>query len=117
MSDDVVLVPGDTRVIIVPDSTSSVIVKQGESGPSGTPGLVWRGGWSASSAYVTNDVVFYFGSSWVASQPVSAGTAPPTSGTGTSSYWELLARGSNINVTVSHDAPPGPMIDDIWIQV
>lgn len=117
MSDDVIIVPDSGRVVIVPESSRSVIIKQGESGPSGTPGLVWRGSWSASAQYVANDVVYYRGSAWVASQTVAANVAPPDMGNGTSVYWEVLARGSNLQVTISHTSPPGPEIDDIWIQV
>lgn len=117
MSDDVIIVPDSSRVIVVPESSRSVIVKQGESGPAGTPGLVWRGTWAGSTTYAANDVVYYRGSAWVASQSVAANVPPPEVGNGTSVYWEVMARGSNLQVTISGTAPPGPEINDIWIQV
>lgn len=56
-------------------------------GPAGPPGMVWRGVWSAITAYVVNDAVQYGGSSWIA---VAANTnsAPSL----VNPAWNLLAQ-------------------------
>ena len=55
-------------------------------GPAGPAGLVWRGTWSPSGAYVTHDAVYYHGSgsSYVANANNTADTPPGAS-------WSLLA--------------------------
>lgn len=49
---------------------------QGIQGVVGPAGLTWRGTWNSGTAYVKDDAVFYDGSSWFASGPISAGTTP-----------------------------------------
>lgn len=55
---------------------------------AGRVAMVPKGEWSASTAYVRLDVVYYNGSSYVASQD-STGQNPSTA----TNYWQLLARG------------------------
>lgn len=62
---------------------------QGPKGDKGDPGtgagLQYRGAWSASLLYASNDVVTYGGAAWVSTANSNIGTAPAT-GTG----WGLL---------------------------
>lgn len=51
---------------------------QGPAGPVGPAGLNWKGAWSNSSPYVTNDHVTWGGSSYYATANRNAGQAPPT---------------------------------------
>lgn len=55
------------------------------TGERGLPGLVWRGDWSASTAYSVHDVVFYDNASWVA-LAASTNVTPVEGAT-----WDLLA--------------------------
>ena len=57
----------------------------GQTGPQGPP-IAFRGSWNASSAYFTGDTVFWNGSAWIASAPIS-GTPP-----GSAPQWSLLAQ-------------------------
>lgn len=50
-------------------------------------GITWRGGWSATTAYVRGDAVRYVGSSYVAKKP-STNVVPGTTSTAT---WSLMA--------------------------
>ena len=61
---------------------------QGVTGTAGAQGppVLFRGAWSASSAYQTGDAVSYGGSSWIAIAPTS-GSEP-----GTVAQWSLLAQ-------------------------
>ncbi len=59
----------------------------GATGPAGTPGFVWQGTWSASASYLTKDVVFYAGSSYVAIA-ANINQQPDSSPT----YWSVVAR-------------------------
>lgn len=58
----------------------------GPQGPQGSPGLLWRGLFSAAAAYQPGDVVEFGGSSYVATQATS-GTTPEAG----ASDWALLA--------------------------
>lgn len=60
----------------------------GGKGDKGDTGLVWRGAWAAGTAYVPNDVVYYFASAFVALVP-NTGQAPTSPG-GT---WSLVVLG------------------------
>jgi hypothetical protein len=59
---------------------------QGVQGPQGVPGLTWRGAWSVSASYATNDAVQSGGSAWVA-KLASTGVTP-TEG----ASWTMLAQ-------------------------
>jgi len=71
---------------------------QGPAGPVGAAGLVFRGTWSAATAYVVGDVVFYNGSSYVASNAVGPSATPPDTDT---ANWDFLA-------LQGLQGPPGP---------
>ena len=53
---------------------------------TGVPHVDYRGNYSASTAYVANDVVFFNGSSYIAKQSTT-GNAPTNT-----TYWGLLAQ-------------------------
>jgi hypothetical protein len=57
----------------------------GPIGPSGDPGIRWRGQWRRSDHYEPDDAVQHKGSSYIAIAP-SKGHEPPTAGA-----WDLLA--------------------------
>jgi hypothetical protein len=59
---------------------------QGVQGPQGVPGLTWRGAWSVSASYATNDAVQNGGSAWVA-KLASTGVVPIEGAS-----WTLLAQ-------------------------
>ncbi len=59
---------------------------QGDQGPQGVPGLTWRGAWSVSTSYATNDAVQSGGSAWVA-KLASTGMVPVEGAS-----WTLLAQ-------------------------
>ena len=71
---------------------------KGDPGPVGAAGLVFRGTWSAATAYVVGDVVFYNGSSYVASNAVGPSATPPDTDT---ANWDFLA-------LQGLEGPPGP---------
>lgn len=74
---------------------------QGPKGDPGSPGLMWRGAWSAGVPYAVTDTVFYQGSSYRAVQTPPVGTAPTNS-----IYWALVAqRGAD---GVGQQGPAGP---------
>lgn len=58
----------------------------GPAGPAGPAGVTWKGNWSGSASYSTNDGVLYQGSSWRALQ-ASVNQAPATG-----AYWSLVAQ-------------------------
>lgn len=60
---------------------------QGPTGATGASGLIWRGVWADTTAYVANDAVFYSNSSWFASSNPPVGEIPSQSST----YWVPLA--------------------------
>ncbi len=78
----------------------------GPSGAAGTPGLVYQGIWSTASSYVSGDVVFYSGSSYVATQ-ASSNKQPDTN----ASFWSLLAQQGLQGATGATGAagPAGPV--------
>lgn len=61
----------------------------GADGPQGPPGLVWRGVWSGSTTYATNDAVYYQGSAFIATAGVT-GTAPGAVAS-PNSPWQVLS--------------------------
>ncbi len=71
--------------------------KDGATGATGARGLTWRGAWSAITSYVTDDVVQYGGSAWMAKRST---TTPPSEGL----YWSLLAQKGDKGET----GPAGP---------
>lgn len=67
------------------DGRDGAIGPMGPAGPQGEPGLVWRGDWSAATAYAVDDAVGYQGSSYVCA--VANTGAPPIN----TSFWDVLA--------------------------
>ncbi len=65
----------------------------GATGPQGMPGLTWRGAWSVSASYATNDAVQNGGSAWVATLPNTG--ILPTAGTN----WTMLAQKGDPGLT------------------
>lgn len=49
----------------------------GATGAAGAAGLTWRGDWTTTDTYATNDAVYYAGSSYRATAPITAGGPPP----------------------------------------
>jgi hypothetical protein len=64
--------------------------EKGATGPEGKEGIVWKGGWSASTTYKLKEAVFYEGSSYISirESPENKGKTPSTE----PSYWELVAK-------------------------
>ena len=73
---------------------------QGVQGIQGPPGGApqWRGTWSVSTTYVSNDAVSYQGSSYYAPSNVTLGVAPPAA------PWQLMAAQGATGAT----GPTGP---------
>lgn len=59
----------------------------GPQGATGPRGLTWKGAYSGTASYVTDDAVQYNGSSYVATGAVSPGLVP-----GVAPVWELMAQ-------------------------
>ena len=59
---------------------------KGEKGEAGDTGITWESTWNAETQYSTRDVVYYDGSSWIATQD-NVGKTPSA----ISDYWDLLA--------------------------
>ncbi len=59
----------------------------GPTGPEGASGLVWRGTWSNTTDYASNDAVFHNGASWFAENNPPVGNEPSA----LSTYWFPLA--------------------------
>ena len=78
------------RVYGVPGSTGSQgpIGPQGPPGPVGAEGLEWKGAWSSSASYVTDDAVAYNGASYFC---INANTNNQPTGLPTDTNWALLA--------------------------
>lgn len=78
------------RVYGVPGSTGSQgpIGPQGPPGPVGAEGLEWKGAWSSSTSYVTDDAVAYNGASYFC---INANTNTQPTGLPTDTNWALLA--------------------------
>jgi hypothetical protein len=68
---------------------------QGPMGPQGPRSVNWLGPWSGNATYAADDAVEYFGSSYVALQPISS-VAPGSDG---GTFWMLVAAAG----------APGPM--------
>ena len=60
----------------------------GATGAQGIPGATWKGEWSSATEYVSRDVVYYNGNSYIALQTGTNQTPPATS----DSYWQIVAR-------------------------
>lgn len=91
---------GTTKGLLrVIDHQGGARCNPGEATLTWKRGFRWRGAWSPTSPYTTDDVVAYAGSSWVATRP-NMNRAPSASST----YWATVAqRGSP-----GPQGPPGP---------
>jgi len=71
--------------------------------PGGAP--AWRGEWSASTTYVSNDAVSYQGSSYYAPSNVTVGVAPPAT-----PWQQIAAKGDTgpQGPTGADSTVPGP---------
>lgn len=69
----------------------------GPTGPTGATGITWRSSWSSVIAYSINDVVEYFGTSYIAIQP-STNVLPSS----TPLVWQVLS-------SVGATGPTGPL--------
>jgi hypothetical protein len=67
---------------------------QGPQGTQGPAGVSYKGAWSPSTGYLTNDAVFYAGSTYLA-LATSFGTPPDT----TPSAWALLTQAGSVGAT------------------
>ncbi len=81
-----------------PQGLQGVQGNAGPQGPAGATGaqgqpVAFRGAWNAASAYVTGDAVFYGGSSYIATAPIS-GTPPGSAG-----QWSPLAQQGGAGAT------------------
>ena len=81
-------VPGRCVVKLTSPGQPAVVVSIANCAPIS---LTSRGEWSAATAYVTDELVFYDGSTWRARQPVPSQIAPGPAG---EAYWELFATAS-----------------------
>ena len=81
-------VPGRCVVKLTSPGQPAVVVSIASCAPIS---LISRGEWSAATAYVTDELVFYDGSTWRARQPVPSQIAPGLAG---EAYWELFATAS-----------------------
>lgn len=80
----------------------------GTNGPTVAGGggvtMQWRGTWSAATAYSKNDGVAYQGSSYIALNPVTSSTPPPSDPTN----WGVLAQGGATGPTGPQGTPGAP---------
>jgi hypothetical protein len=80
---------------------------KGDTGATGAqgPGFIWRSDWNALASYLTNDVVFFGGSSYIALRG-NSGAEPSTS----PSDWDLVAARGDTGATGA-TGPEGPKGD------
>jgi hypothetical protein len=90
--------PQGIQGLIGPTGATGPAGVQGIAGPIGPAGLTWRGAWSATGAYVKDDVVGFNGASYFCLAPVSSSSTTPTSDP---TKWALLA-------SQGVDGPQGP---------
>ena len=83
-----------------PKGDTGVSGPPGQTGPQGPP-VAFRGAWDGAAAYITGNTVFFNGSGWIATGPVS-GTPP-----GGAPQWSLLAQAGAAGVA-GPQGSPGP---------
>lgn len=112
-----IAIDGEVTVVAY-ENESTVVAVDAATGPAGPPGVAWRGVWDSLTEYVKDDVVFYLGSSWVATSTSTVGVAPPINPLAAPvSPWNLFARGDNVSIFVSTTEPDSPLVGDIWVEV
>ena len=97
------------------DTSSAVLdftIPRGDTGPSGD--ITWRGGWDASTAYGTNESVYYNGSSYIAIA-ASTNVRPDTDTT----KWNIMAQAGAEGGAISSmaDTDISPSVSDNAILV
>ena len=97
------------------DTSSAVLdftIPRGDTGPSGD--ITWRGGWDASTAYGTNESVYYNGSSYIAIA-ASTNVRPDTDTT----KWNIMAAAGAEGGAISSmaDTDISPSVSDNAILV
>jgi len=83
---------------------------QGPPGPVGAAGLNFTGTWSAASTYAVDDVAFYAGSSYVATNPVGPTATTPDVDT---ANWTFLAL-QGLQGPIGPIGPIGPAGASLW---
>ncbi|MEP6767211.1 MAG: hypothetical protein ABJC61_00980, partial [Acidobacteriota bacterium] len=73
----------------------------GAAGVAGAKGLTWRGAWSNSTTYATDDAVSFGGSSWISLANSNFGQSPASS----PAFWDLVAQDG----TDGAAGPQGPV--------
>jgi hypothetical protein len=95
-----------------PPGPQGVRGEQGIIGPLGPVGAQWRGPWSSTDIYKKNDIVQYYGSSYIYINDISSSGQPVSNN---SSHWQVFSQrgedgsaGSSANdVAVSTGDPSG----------
>lgn len=72
------------------DGADGIDGTDGTDGVDGRPGLVWRGIWSPSTTYLTDDAVYHEGSSYISLVDDNTGQTPPAAYT-KDAYWGFLS--------------------------
>lgn len=73
-------------------SWGSAVSIVGPAGPTGNPGLIWRGAWETSTVYAVNDAVAHGGSSYIATAAHTSGSSTePGVGVDWTANWNVLA--------------------------
>ena len=95
---------------VIPEGNPGVA---GPPGPVGAAGLNFTGTWSASSAYVVDDVAFFGGSSYVCTSPVGPSATDPSVDT---ANWAFLALQGlqGIQGNPGIQGPAGPQGPNAW---
>lgn len=78
----------------------SFSIPQGATGAAGTPGLTWRGTWSAGTGYGKGDVVFRNGSAYVSLHPENTADPVVSVANSTGDWQVLVSQGSPGAATV-----------------
>ena len=80
-------------LVATSSSTASWSSAVGPTGPAGPAGINWRGTYSNSTTYATNDGVFFNGSAWIATTG-STGVSPNPSGDSITAAtgWSIVAQ-------------------------
>ncbi|HIN63814.1 MAG TPA: hypothetical protein EYM95_04180 [Candidatus Obscuribacterales bacterium] len=108
--DDAVSHNGSSYIAVSPNSNSAppsadwnTLAAKGDSGGSGSGGLLWRGVWSSSTSYAVGDAVSLSGTSYIAVAP-NTNSSPP------SADWNTLAAKGDTGAAGATGAtgPEGP---------
>jgi hypothetical protein len=87
----ITVIDGNNIVVSVAARANQVVtIDRSVSGPTGPPGMVWKGAWNSAISYAVNDAVSSSGSSYIC---ILANTnlAPPNA-----IYWDILAQNTGV---------------------